>query len=493
LSHSTKAVYLLVIALIARVSVPASAGTISTLANFSTANGANPYGGLITDAGGNLYGTTYRGGTNSVGTIFKLTPTGTLSTLASFNSVNGSYPHAELIADAGGNMYGTTEQGGANARGTVFKLTPAGTLTTFATFNSVNGSYPQAGLITDSGGNLYGTTREGGARGRGSIFKLTPGGTLSTLASFDNINIADGGSHPVAGLTFDSGGNLYGTTRDGGVNDYGSVFKLTPGGSLSTLVSFSSAKGSFPQGGLIADSGGNLYGTTRQGGTADYGTIFKLTPSGTLSTLASFSSISSGRYPNAALTVDVSGNLFGTTSYGGTNDYGTLFKLSPAGTLTTLASLTGASGANPSANPYAGLTVDSGGNFYSTAYGGGTSTVGTVFKLASAGFISLIGDSNADNHVDFTDLVALAQHYGQLGNATWAEGDFTRDGAVNFADLVALAQHYGQSAPSGFSTSAGASADFASDWAVAQSVVPEPATFAAVAAGWLALVHRRRF
>jgi len=284
--------------LLALVAVGSSAEAdwvLTTLGSFNGSNGSAPRDSLIADAQGNLYGTTSAGGANGSGTVFKLT-TGTspnLAALSSFNGTNGATPFGGLIADAQGNLYGTTVGGGANNDGTVFKLTTGAnpTLTTVASFNGGDGSRPYGGLIIDTQGNVYGTTSGGGANGDGTVFKLTPGAnpTLTTLATFNGAN----GNLPTAGLLADGQGNLYGTTEGGGAHGDGTVFKLTTGGipTLTTLASFSGSNGISPFfGSLIADAQGNLYGTTDQGGANGDGTVFKLTTgvSPTLTTLASF-------------------------------------------------------------------------------------------------------------------------------------------------------------------------------------------------------------
>ncbi|MBY0296680.1 MAG: Hint domain-containing protein [Methylobacterium sp.] len=218
--------------------------TTSTLVSFNGTNGAAPYGSLIADQQGNLYGTTRVGGANGYGTVFKLTPaasnsTGyTTSTLASFNHTDGAYPSGSLIADQQGNLYGTTFNGGSNNNGTAFKLTPAASsptgyvTSTLVSFNYTNGAFSLGGLIADQQGNLYGAAYGGGANGAGSVFKLTPdtssptGYITSTLASFNN---ATGGG-PTGSLIADQQGNLYGTTSGGGANSGGTVFRITDSG-----------------------------------------------------------------------------------------------------------------------------------------------------------------------------------------------------------------------------------------------------------------------
>jgi uncharacterized repeat protein (TIGR03803 family) len=362
----------------------AHAANLITLASFNGPNGRQPIAGLIADAGGNLYGTTETGGASDSGTVFKIdAATGALTTLASFNDANGVSPYGDLISDAGGNMYGTTGGGGPGGRGTVFKLTPAtGSVTTVASFNGANGSLPRAGLIAGVDGNLYGTTQHGGVSEFGTVFKLDPAtGILTTVALFNGFTH---GHWPRASLIADANGNLYGTS-DGGASSRGMIFKLdATTGALATLASFDDASGRSPLAGLIADADGNLYGTTEAGGANNFGTIFKVDPAtGALATLTSFDG-ANGSYPSAGLIADAAGNLYGTTQYGGANGRGTVFKLDPAtGHLNALASFNDANGSVP----FAGLIADADGNLYGTTGYGGTHNYGTVFKLTDTGFV----------------------------------------------------------------------------------------------------------
>jgi uncharacterized repeat protein (TIGR03803 family) len=295
-----------------------SAQTFTTLHSFDSSDGAAILAGLVQATDGNLYGTAYEGGANCApdgcGTIFKITPSGTLTTLHSFcsqsNCTDGEYPEAGLIQATNGNFYGTTYQGGTNCApdgcGTIFKITPSGTLTTLYNFCSQSGCsdgyYPEAGLIQASNGDFYGTTTSGGAGGAGTVFKITPGGQLTTLHSFCSQSNCTDGEYPETGLVQATNGNLFGTTYGGGgANGRGTIFKITPSGTLTTLYSFCSQSGcpdgGSPQAGLTQATNGNFYGTTFAGGAHDLGTVFKITLSGNLTTLHSFCSVG---YPDCA-------------------------------------------------------------------------------------------------------------------------------------------------------------------------------------------------
>jgi uncharacterized repeat protein (TIGR03803 family) len=303
----------------AMTAIAAHAQTFTTLFSFDGPNGATPWGGLVQATNGDLYGITAAGGDNtsntcpafypnSCGTVFKITTSGRLMTLYSFCLQSGCTdgwepgPFARLVQATNGDLYGTTEAGGADGGGTVFKITPSGALTPLYSFlsqGSTDGYSPYAGLVQATNGDLYGTTVHGGANGDyGTVFKITPNGTLTTLYSFcAQPNCVDG-SQPFAALVQATNGDFYGTTPAGGANgDYGTIFKITPSGTLTTLYSFCSkpncTDGASPYGALVQATNGDFYGTTYNGGVGaapGAGTVFRITPNGRLTTLYSFCS-----------------------------------------------------------------------------------------------------------------------------------------------------------------------------------------------------------
>jgi uncharacterized repeat protein (TIGR03803 family) len=336
---------------------------ISTLTSFNGPNGSVPVGSLIADSNGNLYGTTNSGGAFWNGTVFEVASgSHTLTTLVSFNGTNGSNPGAGLIFDSAGNLYGITSAGGTNNDGTVFEVA-AGTnaLITLASFNGTNGNSPEASVIFDAAGNLYGTTSGGGANNDGTVFVVAAGThTLTTLAAFNGTN----GQYPHGSPIFDAAGNLYGTTLQGGANGGGTVFEVAATThTLTTLVSFNGTNGNSPRAGLLFDAAGNLYGTTYGGGYYGDGTVFEVAASThALTTLATFNG-TNGSSPYAGLILDTSGNLYGTTTAGGSSSDGTAFEVAAAThTLTTLASFNGTNGGDL----YSGLIFDSAGNLCGT-------------------------------------------------------------------------------------------------------------------------------
>jgi uncharacterized repeat protein (TIGR03803 family) len=313
----------------------------------------------------------------------------TFQTLSTLTGVNGAVPTDTLVQGSDGNLYGTTQYGGAANEGTVFRLTTAGTLKTLYSFcsksNCADGSTPVGGLIQGTDGNYYGAALSGGAFGQGTIFKITPSGSLTTLHSFCSVSKCADGEAPHAGLLQAKDGNFYGTTQ-GGPSYNGNVFKITPAGVLTTLYTFCSlsqcADGFSPEGDLIQATDGNFYGTTSQGGgPSGGGTIFRLTPSGTFATLYSFCSLANckdGSMPYAALLQGTDGNLYGTTMSGGVTGNGTVFQLTPSGQLNTLYSFCSLANCTDGQYPFGELVEGGDGNFYGTTESGGAKTNGTI-------------------------------------------------------------------------------------------------------------------
>ena len=375
--------------------------------NFIGNDGEAPVAPLVSDLAGNLYGTTSAGGTYGVGTVFEISLDGnggsTETVLCTFgNGSDGRNPYAGLILDNSGNLYGTTAYGGVFGFGTVFEISPDGnggwTETVLYNFgNASDGQYPFAGLIFDNSGNLYGTTGNGGTFGFGTVFELSPngnGGWAETV--LHNFGNSSDGQNPYAGLIFDNSSNLYGTTAYGGIFGGGTTFELSPNGNggWAETVTYnfgSGSDGDLPHAGLILDASGNLYGTTVYGGMFGRGTAFELSPYGNggwvEAVLYDFGNGPDGQYPYAGLTFDNSGNLYGTTAAGGLYSGGTVFELAPSNSMAknnkccrektrySLGSRT------DGLNPQAGVIFDNSGNLYGTTANGGTQNLGTVFQI----------------------------------------------------------------------------------------------------------------
>jgi uncharacterized repeat protein (TIGR03803 family) len=414
----------------------AQAQTATTLYNFGnpTTTGQYPYAGLIVDSSGNLYGTTNQGGANGSGTVFELVnSSGTYSekVLHSFSSSSsdGCYPRAGLIIDSSGNLYGTTPNCGTNFYGTVFELVNSGgtyteqVLYSFAGPSAGDGVYPQAGLVMDSSGNLYGTTGavSGGINSPGIAFELVnSGGTYSEKVLYTFSGSLDGAGVSNGGLILDSAGNLYGTTTSGGSNGNGSVFELVnSSGSYSENVLYSftgtNGDGSRPYAGVTMDASGNLYGTTNNGGANSDGIVFELVnSSGSYSEKVLYSfAIGNGDtgFPQAGVILDSLGDIFGI----GNDGNGAVFALiNNSGSykesvLTFFPNTCGATGSQPQGN----LVMDASGNLYGTTLAGGTSIYyGTVFSLnhilgpAVATTTTITSSANPANSGDYLVLSA---------------------------------------------------------------------------------------
>ncbi len=417
---------LLVFALCATAAISSPAQTLTTLASFNGTDGKASTGTLIQATDGNFYGTSVSGGAYGFGSVFKVTPGGTITTLYSFcaltNCVDGSGPTAGLVQASDGNLYGTTYYGGSNCVfgilalsgcGTVFQITPSGQLTTLYNFCQISvgsscydGSEPYSSLIQGSDGNLYGTTVFGGNNsnnstgGYGTVFKITPQGSLTTLFSFcKNLNSTGyclDGAIAYGGVLQASDGNFYGTLYNGGNgldHSGGVVYKLTPSGKYKVLHNFGSNRnwidGAYPFDSLIQGTDGNLYGTTRNGGyggTLGAGTAFKITTSGTLTTLHRFRN-DEGAAPYSALVQGTDGNFYGTLSSGGPytsigTPAGTAFKLTPQGAVTRLYSFCSLTNCTDGYEPAAGLVQGTNGDLYGVTFSGGTDNDGTVFSIS---------------------------------------------------------------------------------------------------------------
>jgi uncharacterized repeat protein (TIGR03803 family) len=396
------------------------AATEQVIHRFSYPNGSilpeydHPPSPLISDAAGNLYGTTGYGGPFNVGTVFELTPNAAggwiYNLLHAFAFTDGANPKAGLVLDAAGNLYGTTYYGGGSGCngsgcGTVFKInrntSGSWTKSVLYRFTAVNdGTGPLAGVIFDSAGNLYGTTEQGGGTscngfaGCGTAFELTPASSGWKETVLYRFTGGNDGFAPYAGLILDAAGNLYGTTLGAG-NGLGTAFELMPGSSGWTeivLHTFTGGTdGANPAAGLIFDKVGNLYGTTLQGGdstdcSGGCGTVFELTPSSsgwTENVLHAFNGGAStdGHLCYTGLIFDANGNLYGTTIEGGSTGAGTAFELTPtsAGWNETLVySFPGGNGANDPGT----LVFDQAGNLYSEALGG-ADALGVLFELTN--------------------------------------------------------------------------------------------------------------
>jgi uncharacterized repeat protein (TIGR03803 family) len=375
------------------------------------ADGQDPVGGVIVDASGNLYGTTYAGGTGNnngsacnanyygCGTVYEIAPDGTETVLYSFcsqeNCSDGALPQSGLVMDGSGNLYGTTTLGG-NGIGGVFEIAPDGTETVLYNFPSNEPPYGlSSGLVMDASGDLFGTLQGRGGESPGAIFIALTSGGGGILYNFCHVRLCTDGDNPTGGLILDAAGNLYGTTALGGANNGGVVFEQAFHGNESVLYSFcgqaNCTDGQEPTGSLVESSRGNFYGVTYAGGANGNGTAFELAANGAETVLHSFCSelqdghCLDGAYPEAGLLEQsTSRRFYGTATQGGEGEYqnGVVFSLSGE-TEKPIYSF-GQFADGFASTPYAGL-LSYNGFLYGTAESGGWSGGGIVFKLGTRG------------------------------------------------------------------------------------------------------------
>jgi uncharacterized repeat protein (TIGR03803 family) len=362
-------------------------GSLTTLYKFTGGNdGCCPQAGLVQGGDGYFYGTTDGGGADQSGTVFRIGTNGTLTTLYSFTGFNDGYSPRGLVQGSDGYFYGTTVGPVVLDKtilwGTVFKISASGELTTLYSFTGgKDGASPMGGLVMGRDGSFYGTTKVANTYQGGTVFKISSEGTFSSLYLFAGGN--DGWAPD--SLVQGSDGYFYGTTR-GATNNGGTLFKMSTDGALANLYSFIGNDGWWPNR-LVQGSDSNFYGTTTYGGTNGRGTVFRISAEGTLTNLYWFTGGKDGRAPGGSLVRGRDGNFYGTTYYGGTNDSGTVFKISGEGIFSSLYSF---ASSNDGAYPYAGVAQGSDGYLYGTTDGGGTNGYGTVFKISTNGLLTIL-------------------------------------------------------------------------------------------------------
>lgn len=416
--------------------------TLTTLASFNTTDGNRPLAGLIEDSAGDLFGTTENGGMNNQGTVFEITKTATgyastPTTLINFDNTNvltsdGALPLDPLLMDAAGNLFGTTSEGGANgATGTVFEIAKtatgyASTPSTLVRFTGATGDTPEAGLIADAAGDLFGTTLTAGANGTtayvGTVFEIAK--TASGYANAPTILAGfaappngsyPNGSMPTSNLVMDAAGDLFGTTSFGATNNSGTVFEIAKTASgyapLTTLADLSTVGVSKAP--LAIDAAGDLFGTTTSGGTSNEGTVFEIAKTAggyaTPTILASFN-LTNGQIPEGGLLIDGGGNLWGTTVGGGGtgNGNGEVFEIAKTATgfASTPTVVVGFNSQQANAAPTCTLFADAAGNLFGTSSYGGLSAngsdAGTVFEVTGSGFVPTTSAPNPPPTAAFT-------------------------------------------------------------------------------------------
>jgi uncharacterized repeat protein (TIGR03803 family) len=380
-----------VLAFALSASSPAHAQTFTILHNFASSDGSAPLAGLVIDAKQNLYGTASSGGEYNGGVVFKASRSGAEMVMHSFGSgTDGSSPEGSLIIDSAGNLYGTTFAGGTAGAGTVFKISSNGKESILYSFaGGDDGANPVAGLTINTSGNLYGTTSSGGAYNSGTVFEVSSTGQHTVLYCFGSI--ANDGTDPVAGVTLDPKGNLYGTASAGGSYGYGTVFELkysASGFTENILHTFEMQNdGGTPYAGLIFDRSGNLYGAATQGGdgSGGGGTVFELTRSAGNWTFNVLDGLAgwgiSGTFRN--LLFDAStGVIYATTHCDGAYSAGTVYSLTPSAGSWSYTELYTFTGGTNGYYVFSNLVMDKSGNLYGTTNTGGANGYGEIFKVA---------------------------------------------------------------------------------------------------------------
>jgi uncharacterized repeat protein (TIGR03803 family) len=339
---------------------------------------------------GSFYGTTSMGGTNDMGTAFQITPSGSLTTLLSFNGTNGAYPYAGLVAATDGYLYGLTAGGGAN-HGTAFRIDLSGTHTRLRSFAGSDGSFPYAELIQARDGAFYGTTMYGGS-GSGVVFKMTSAGAVTVLRSLSTSD----GTLPEGALVQASNGKMYGTTPSSGPSGAaGTVFEVTSSGAFTRILAFNGAPAT-PYGRLLARPDGSLYGVSAGGGAMSAGTIFKLVPGVSFELLHGFQATQDGTGAYDGLSVGSDGALYGTAPKGGADTVGTIYKLTSSDTFKLLMSPSTADASG--FYPYGSVVQASDGALYGVMMAGGAGSAGTIYKMTTAGAVTLAHAFDSAKH-----------------------------------------------------------------------------------------------
>jgi uncharacterized repeat protein (TIGR03803 family) len=355
--------------------------------------GKYPNGDFYKNSDGVLYGMTNTGGTYNAGTIFKMTTSGVVTIIRHLNgTTDGASPQGELIKGFDGNFYGMTNSGGANTYGTIFKLTPDGLYSVMKNFSyATDGTNPKGHLVQGKDSSFYGITYGGGTYGYGTIFKMTKGGTFSVLR---HLNGTTDGGQSYSSLVEGKDGNLYGITYSGGLYKYGTIFKITKGGQFTVMRNLNlNTDGGYPQGDMIQGTDGYLYGMCYSGGTKGNGTIFKIatTTNYPFTVLHNLASQTDGGNPFGVLYQNSDGNLYGMTRTGGANTSGTAFRIGTGGGFALLHSF---APTTEGSSPNGGFVKGNDGNFYGFTNTGGMYGNGTAFRMTSAGNVTVLVSFN---------------------------------------------------------------------------------------------------
>lgn len=398
-----------------------TSGQFTTLAEFTSTLGWKPAGGPLADGSGSLYLPMAHGGIQGTGTLVRVASGPTVK-LADFSSSLGELPDGGMV-QSGGFLYGAAQEGGGSGRGTIYKYSPGGGTSAITTLTTSSGSAPEGPFTLGPDGNFYVVAREGGVASprKGAILRVSPSGVRTTLVSFTGTTGGVLGEKPRAPLAFGSDGSLYGVTEKGGINDKGTIFKISSQGVFSTLVEFASSGPNTPLGGLVQGFDGTFLGTTGAGGVEDKGTVFRITEGGVLTVLGEFTGSSGalrGSTPAGALAVAPDGALYGIATDSGSSGYGTLFRFRPDGVPETLIDFTGPGGTSPGSAPTGGLTRGADGFLYGATEEGGPQGGGVVFRLRN------IGPTAVTDAVSYPGLITTVNgrvFTGAISTSAWFE------------------------------------------------------------------------
>jgi uncharacterized repeat protein (TIGR03803 family) len=407
--------------------------TVTILHSFFVADGTAPLDGLVLAEDGNFYGTTFEGGIGS-GVIFRISPTGVFTNLHTFlDTPDGSSPATALTRGRDGFLYGTCQGGGLDGNGTVFRISLSGEYTNLYSFGPPpDGNGPAGRLALGSDALIYGTTTGGGFYNRGTIFRISPGGCYSTLYSFGSIT--NDGDFPLS-LMLANDGRFYGTTLDGGTSNLGTIFRISPGGSYTLLHSFGTVTndGNTAAWPLTIGPDGWLYGCAEMGGIDQLGTLFRVSTNGDYTNLFVFTSnaglLTNGASPSGGLLLGSDGNFYGSCSGGNPSPFatGVIFRYSPTGAYSRIYAFKGAPDGGGPCQLVQGLD----GSFYGTTQNGGTNGgsagSGTVFKLAvpldpPCNQITALGFDGSNVSVSVSSISSATydlQQRGSLDAAGW--------------------------------------------------------------------------
>ena len=404
----------LVIGTVLAAAIPAFGQNYVVIHNFGASNdGSKPYAEVTIDKQGNLYGTTLDGGPLLAGTIWKISASGKYQLLHIFSNgqdLNGSYPKAGVTVDSSGNLFGLAGGGGSTGGGFLWKITSDGIFHEIQDFGIQNdGKGPSASLVFDKKGNIFGTnTWPGPNVAFGNIWELTPAGQFLNLHSFGT---GTDGQAPFAGVTLDSAGNMYGTTYQGGSQNVGTVWEITAAGNYVVLHEFGvGGDGALPIGGVTVDNSGNLFGTASATTTSGSGpgVVWEISSTLGYQVIHAFGSSGDGSLPNGGVTLDSSGNLYGTASQGGGTGGGVIWTLTTDGQYSILHTF---GSGNDGVMPLSSVTFDAAGNMFGTAFHGGTfgPTYGVVWELTSATLNQLtVSPTTVDGGAAATGTITLS-------------------------------------------------------------------------------------